>query len=117
MKTKNKTQGKEAMKTMTFDELKDKYIGEKGTPERDAYELELKVEVLGEMIKKVRQEKHMTQEELGKLVGVNKSQISKLERNTKNVTVATILRIFRALKKNIKFSIEELDDTYEKSMI
>jgi len=117
MKTKNKTQQKEAMRTMTFDELKDKYIGEKGTPERDAYELELKVEVLGEMIKKVRQEKHMTQEELGKLVGVNKSQISKLERNTKNVTIATILKIFRALQKNIKFSIEELNDTYEKSMI
>ena len=117
MKTKNKTQGKEAVKTMTFDELKDKYIGEKGTPERDAYELELKVEVLGEMIKKVRQEKHMTQEELGKLVGVNKSQISKLERNTKNVTIATILKIFRALRKKIKFSIDELDDTYEKSTI
>ncbi len=117
MKTKNKTQGKEAMKTMTFDELKDKYIGEKGTPERDAYELELKVEILGEMIKKVRQEKHMTQEELGKLVGVNKSQISKLERNTKNVTIATILKIFRALRKKIKFSIDELDDTYEKSTI
>jgi DNA-binding XRE family transcriptional regulator len=116
MKTKNKAR-EEVMKTVTFDELKDKYIGKKGSPERDAYELELKVEVLGEMIKKVRQEKHMTQEELGKLVGVNKSQISKLERNTKNVTIATILKIFRALRKNIKFSIEEFDSTYEKSMI
>ena len=117
MKTKDKTQEKEAMKIMTFDELKDKYLGEKGTPERDAYELELKVEVLGEMIKKVRKERHMTQEELGKLVGVNKSQISKLERNTKNVTIATILKIFSALRKNIKFSVEESDGTYEKSMI
>jgi len=116
MKTKNKAR-EEVMKTVAFDELKDKYIGEKGSPERDAYELELKVEVLGEMIKKVRQEKHMTQEELGKLIGVNKSQISKLERNTKNVTIATILKIFRALRKNIKFSIEEFDSTYEKSMI
>ena len=116
MKTKNKEQ-EEVMKMVTFDELKDKYIGKKGSPERDAYELELKVEVLGEMIKKVRLEKHMTQEELGKLVGVNKSQISKLERNTKNVTISTILKIFRALKKNIKFSIEEFDNTYEKSMI
>jgi DNA-binding XRE family transcriptional regulator len=113
MKTKNKAR-EEVMKTVTFDELKDKYIGKKGSPERDAYELELKVEILGEMIKKVRQEKHMTQEELGKLVGVNKSQISKLERNTKNVTIATILKIFRALRKNIKFSIEEFDSTYEK---
>jgi len=72
----------------------------------------LKVEVLGEMIKKVRKDRHLTQEELGKLVGVNKSQISKLERNTKNVTIATILKIFNALKANIKFSVERLDDKF-----
>ena len=104
------------MKTMTFDELKDKYLGEKGTPERDGYELELKVEILGETIKAIRKERDLTQEELGKLVGVNKSQISKLERNTKNVTIATILRIFRALKANIKFSVEK-EDNYKKSMV
>ncbi len=117
MKTKNKPQPEETMRIMSFDELKDKYIGEKGTPERDAYELELKVEVLGEMIKKVRKENHLTQEELGKLVGVNKSQISKLERNTNNVTIATILKIFRALKTNIKFTLERADDPYKKSMV
>jgi len=101
---------------MSFDEMKDKYIGEKGTPERDSYEMELKVEILGEMIKKVRKDRHLTQEELGKLVGVNKSQISKLERNTKNVTIATILKIFNALKANIRFSVDKLDDKLEKGM-
>ena len=105
------------METMTFDEIKDKYLSKKGTPERDAYELELKVEVLGEMIKQVRKERHLTQEELGKLVGVNKSQISKLERNTKNVTIATILKIFRALKTNIKFTVEKYEDRLEKGMV
>jgi DNA-binding XRE family transcriptional regulator len=104
------------METMTFDEIKDRYLGKKGTPERDAYELELKVEVLGEMIKQVRKERNLTQEELGKLVGVNKSQISKLERNTKNVTIATILKIFRALKTNIKFTVEKYEDQLEKGM-
>ncbi len=108
---------KREMKTMTLDELKDKYIGMKGTPERDAYELELKVEVLGEMIKQVRKERHLTQEELGKMVGVNKSQISKLERNTKNVTIATILKIFRALKTNVKFSLEKMDENHENQMV
>ncbi len=102
---------------MTFDDLKDKYIGKKGTPERDRYELELKVEILGEMIKKVRKENHLTQEELGKLVGVNKSQISKLERNTKNVTVATILKVFKALNTNVKFTLEMSDKPYEKITI
>ncbi|OQX77829.1 MAG: transcriptional regulator [Bacteroidetes bacterium 4484_276] len=104
------TNGK--MKMMTLDQLKDEDIGKVGTTERDEYELELKVEVLGEMIKLVRVENHLTQEQLGKLVGVNKSQISKLERNTKNVTIETILRVFRALKTNLKFSLERMDENY-----
>jgi DNA-binding XRE family transcriptional regulator len=106
-------ESKGKMKMMTLDQLKDQHIGKIGTAERDEYELELKVEVLGEMIKSVRKEKHLTQEQLGKLVGVNKSQISKLERNTKNVTLETILRVFRALKTNIKFSLERMDENFE----
>ena len=117
METTNKAKNKKVIKKMSFNEMKDKFIGEEGTPERDSYELELKVEVLGEMIKKVRKERHLTQEELGKLVGVNKSQISKLERNTKNITIATILKIFNALKANIKFSVEKLDDKFEKGVV
>lgn len=104
------TKGK--MKMMSLDQMKDKHIGKIGTQERDDYEMELKVDILGEMIKSVRKEKHLTQEQLGQLVGVNKSQISKLERNTKNVTIETILRVFRALKTNIKFSLESIDENY-----
>lgn len=103
-------QGK--MKMMTLDQLKDMHLGKIGTPDRDAYEFELKVDVLGEMIKSVRKERHLTQEQLGELVGVNKSQISKLERNTKNVTIGTILKVFRAMKTNVKFSVENMDEQF-----
>lgn len=91
---------------MTLDELKERDIGRIGSPERDQYEFELKMEVLGEMIKSVRKERHLTQEQLGMLIGVQKSQISKLERNTKNVTIETILKVFSALKANVKFSVQ-----------
>ena len=91
---------------MTLEELKDRDIGKVGTPERDKYEFDLKMEVLGDMIKSVRKERHLTQEQLGELIGVQKSQISKLERNTKNVTIETILKVFNALKANIKFTIQ-----------
>lgn len=64
------------------------------------------MEVLGDMIKTVRKERHLTQEQLGQLIGVQKSQISKLERNTKNVTIETILKVFNALKANVKFTIQ-----------
>src|SRR5690554_4452341 len=94
------------IKKMTLDELKDRDIGEIGTPERDEYEFDLRMEILGELIKSVRKERHLTQEQLGELVGVKKSQISKLERNTKNVTIGTILKVFNALKANISFSVQ-----------
>ncbi len=59
---------KEHMKKYTLSEMEDKYIGEKGTPARDTYEYELKMELLGRMIKATRKEKHMTQAELGKII-------------------------------------------------
>lgn len=97
----------------TLDQLKDKHIGIMGTPLRDKYEFDLKVEILGEMIKAARKERNLTQEQLGELIGVQKSQISKLERNTKNVTIETILKVFNALKANIKFSIEMNEQNFE----
>lgn len=105
-------EAKEKIKMMSFEQLKDKHIGKKGTSERDKYEFDLKVELLGEAIKNIRKQRNLTQKQLGELVGVQKSQISKLEHNTKNVTIATILKIFRALKTNVGFSIE-MDDKYE----
>lgn len=97
---------KKTMKMMTLNQLKDQDIGEVGTEERDKYEFDLRMELLGKMIKTVRKERKLTQEQLGKLIGVQKSQISKLERNTKNVTIETILKVFKALKANVKFIIE-----------
>ena len=61
------------------------------------------------MIKQARKERHLTQTELGQLIGVQKSQISRLERNTKNVTLETILRVFSALKAKVNFNIELLE--------
>ena len=49
---------------MSLDQLKDKHLGEVGTIERDKYEFDLKIEILGDMIKSVRKERHLTQEQL-----------------------------------------------------
>ena len=50
--------------------MKDKYIGKKGTKDRDQYEYELRMDVLGQMIRTARLERKLTQEQLGELVGV-----------------------------------------------
>lgn len=101
------------MKTYSFAEMKDKYIGKVGTQERDEYEYELRMEVLGKMIKTARQERNLTQEELGKLVGVQKAQISKLENSANSATIDTILKVFKALKAEISFNVK-LEENFVK---
>ena len=39
----------------------------------------MRLDLLGEAIRQIRKQQNLTQEELGKIVGVQKSQISKLE--------------------------------------
>jgi DNA-binding XRE family transcriptional regulator len=97
------------LRIYTLDEAKNKHLGEIGTDKRDKYEYELRLDLLGEMIKQARQERHLTQSQLGEMIGVQKSQISRIENNAKNVTIETILRVFRALKAKVNFNVELLD--------
>ncbi len=64
------------------------------------------MDLIGKAIKQSRQERNLTQEELGKLIGVQKAQISKLENNASNVTIETLLRVFNALQAKAKLHIE-----------
>ena len=94
------------MKAYTLEEVQDKLIGRIGTPDRDIFEYELQMDLIGKAIKQTRQERHLTQEELGKLIGVQKAQISRLENNPSNVTMDTLIRVFTALKAKIKLQVE-----------
>lgn len=53
---------KTAKKSYSLAEMQDNYIGKKGTKDRDQYEYELRMDVLGRMIKTARQERKLTQE-------------------------------------------------------
>lgn len=90
---------------LSLEQMKDKYLGVQGTPDRDAYEYELRMDVLGRMIKAARQQRNLTQEQLGALIGVQKAQISKLENSANSATIDTVLKVFRALKADIRFQI------------
>jgi HTH-type transcriptional regulator / antitoxin HipB len=101
------------IKTYSLEEMKDKYIGKVGTIPRDDYEYELRMDVLGKMIKTARKERQLTQEELGKLVGLQKAQISKLESSANSATIDTVLKVFKALKAEINFNVK-LEDNFIK---
>ncbi|WP_341227384.1 helix-turn-helix transcriptional regulator [uncultured Arcticibacterium sp.] len=97
------------MKTYSFDEVKDKYLGERGSEKREQYEYELRMDLIGEAIKTARKERNLTQEQLGKLVGVQKAQISKIENHLTDARFDTILKVFKALNAKINFQVELLN--------
>lgn len=93
-------------KTVSLDTMIDKHIGRRGTTKRDAFENELRIDLLGQAIKQARQERNLTQEQLGNLVGVQKAQISKIENSVRNARFETILRVFDALGAKVNFNVE-----------
>ena len=58
---------------------------------------ELQAYHIGEAIKQARQAKNLTQEELGERIGVQKAQISRLEKG-KNITISSLMRLFEAME-------------------
>jgi DNA-binding XRE family transcriptional regulator len=88
-----------------FEEVMDESFGKAGTATRDEYDMGIELWLVGQKIKEIREKKRLTQDDLGKLIGVQKAQISKIE-NGKNLTVATILKVFRALGMEAKIHIE-----------
>lgn len=97
------------MKTYTLDEITDKHIGKVGTPKREVFESELRLDLLGEAIREARLERNLTQAELGRLVGVQKAQISKLENSLTDARLETILKVFKALGAKVNFNVELLN--------
>lgn len=93
------------MKTYTLDQVQDKIIGKRGTSKRDKFEFDLQMDLIGKAIKHTRQERNLTQEELGKLIGVQKAQISRLESNASNATIETLMRVFNAMQAKVEFHI------------
>lgn len=88
------------MKLYSLEEVKDELIGKAGAPERDEHERKVEEALhayrIGEAIKTARLKQHLTQEELGERIGVQKAQISRMERGY-SISIPTMSRVFKAL--------------------
>jgi len=102
---------KNEFKTISLDTMIDKHIGKLGTTKRETFESELRIDLLGQAIKKARKERNLTQAQLGELVGVQKAQISKIENSVKNARFETILKVFEALGAKVNFNVEMNNET------
>lgn len=94
------------MKTYTLEEITNQYIGEKGTENRERFDNELRLDLLGVEIKKARKARNLTQEQLGELVGVKKAQISRIENSATDARFSTILKVFKVLGAKVRFDVE-----------
>ena len=87
------TQRKIEMSTRDWKEIKNEVYGEKGTSRRDELEREFESFKIGLQLKKAREEKHLTQEQLADLVDKKRTYISRIENDGSNMTLKTLFDI------------------------
>lgn len=85
----------------------DQEQGPKGTKQREEFEAGYEVFKLGAMLRQARQARGLTQAQLAALAGTDKSYISKLEKDLKDVRLSTLQRIItEGLGGHLEFSIK-----------
>lgn len=91
----------------TFDALLDKKYGKKGAQKRNEWEREYESFKLGVIIEEARKKLNITQEELAKRAGTNKSYISRIENDASDIRFSTLMRIiYSGLGGKVKFSVK-----------
>ena len=78
---------------MTLEQVKDRFYGPVGTPERDRLENELQALRVGIKIRAAREKQCITQDELARRIGKKRSFISKVENDGGNITLKTLFEI------------------------
>lgn len=87
MKTKNNI--------TTLDQMLDAKYGKKGAPKRENWEQEFESFRLGILLEEARTKLGMTQEELAQKCGTNKSYISRIENNSSDIRLSTLMKIIQ----------------------
>lgn len=95
------------MSTRNWNEIKDEVYGKKGTARRDMLERDAESFKIGLLLKKAREEKHLTQEQLADLVDKKRTYISRIENDGSNMTLKTLFDIVeKGLGGKVNISIE-----------
>lgn len=81
------------METKSWQEIKDDVYGKKGTPRRDELERETEGLKIGLLLRQAREQKHLTQQQLGELVDKKRTYISRVENDGSNLTLKTLFDI------------------------
>ncbi|EPH09968.1 hypothetical protein HMPREF9713_02630 [Myroides odoratimimus CCUG 12700] len=94
------------MKTFPLDQIIDEHIGKKGTKERDLFEVRVEIGRLGMKVSELRKAKGLTKKEFARLAGVSKAQVKRIESDTVDVKIGTLLKVINELGLKMSFSID-----------
>ena len=93
--------------TKSWKEIKDSVYGKKGTGRRDELEREFESFKIGLLLRKAREDKNLTQEQLAELVDKKRTYISRVENNGSNLTLKTLFDIVeKGLGGKVNISID-----------
>lgn len=95
------------METKSWKDIKDTVYGKKGTERRDELERDFESFKIGLLLRNAREEKNLTQEQLGVLIDKKRTYISRVENNGSNLTLKTLFEIVeKGLGGKVNISIE-----------
>jgi predicted XRE-type DNA-binding protein len=66
--------------TVSIDELINWDLGQPGTPERDKFDAKVQATAIAYQLKDMSQQKNITQQQLAEIIGIDKTQISKIKK-------------------------------------
>ena len=88
----------------SVDAILDEKYGKEGTPEREAFRREAYAYCVGQIILDARKQEHMTQSDLAKKVGTDKTYISRIERGLIEPGAGLFFRIMDALGLKVEIA-------------
>ncbi len=95
------------METKSWKEIKDNVYGKVGTDRRDQLERDVESIKIGLLLRKAREEKKLTQEQLGEIVNKKRTYISRVENDGSNLTLRTLFDIVeKGLGGKVRISID-----------
>ena len=91
-------------KTISLDDSIKKFVGNDQNREQLINELydEMKLEVILEQLRQIRRKKGITLKELASLMNTSESALSRLERQSRNITILTLAKYAKILGKRIE---------------
>ncbi|MDA3910842.1 MAG: helix-turn-helix transcriptional regulator [Bacteroidales bacterium] len=95
------------MNTKSWSEIKNEVYGEKGTERRVELDRDFESFKIGLLLRKAREEKQLTQEQLARLINKKRTYISRVENDGSNVTLKTLYDIVeKGLGGKLNISID-----------